>query len=59
MTTSRLLHERMREKGYSKIRLQNEFDWINCSDEELQDARSNVTRLLDLAKKVEKEFKKI
>lgn len=22
------------------------FDWINCSDEELQDARSNVTRLL-------------
>lgn len=35
------------------------FDWINCSDEELQDARSNVTRLLDLAKKVEKEFKKI
>lgn len=21
------------------------FDWINCSDEELQDARSNVTRL--------------
>lgn len=35
------------------------FDWINCSDEELQDARSNVTRLLDLAKKVEKEFKRI
>lgn len=25
MTTSRLLHERMREKGYSKIRLQNEL----------------------------------
>ena len=24
MTTSRLLHERMREKGYSKIRLLNE-----------------------------------
>lgn len=35
------------------------FNWINCSDEELQDARSNVTRLLDLAKKVEKEFKRI
>lgn len=25
MTTSRLLHERMREKGYSKIRLQKEY----------------------------------
>ena len=29
------------------------FDWINCSDEELQYARSNVTRLLDLAQKIE------
>lgn len=35
------------------------FDWINCSDEELQCARSNVTRLLDLAQKVEKEFRRI
>ena len=35
------------------------FDWINCSDEELQYARSNVTRLLDLAQKIEKEFRRI
>lgn len=35
------------------------FDWVNCSDEELQCARSNVTRLLDLAQKIEKEFRKI
>ena len=35
------------------------FDWINCSDEELQDARSNVTTLLDLARKIEKEFRRI
>lgn len=35
------------------------FDWIHCSDEELQYARSNVTRLLDLAQKIEKEFKRI
>ena len=27
MTTSRLLHERMREKGYSKIKLQNEIGY--------------------------------
>lgn len=35
------------------------FDWINCSDEELQDARSNMTTLLDLARKIEKEFRRI
>lgn len=35
------------------------FDWINCSDEELQDARSNVAKLLDLAQKIEKEFRRI
>ena len=34
------------------------FDWVNCSDEELRDARSNVTKMLDLAKKVEREFKR-
>ena len=34
------------------------FDWINCSDEELQDARSNVTRLLDLAKKQKRNSKR-
>ena len=32
------------------------FNWINCSDGELQEARSNVLRLLDLAQKIEKEF---
>ena len=34
------------------------FDWINCSEEELNEARSNVTRLLDLAQTIEKEFKR-
>lgn len=34
------------------------FDWINCSEYELNEARSNVTRLLDLARTIEKEFKK-
>lgn len=34
------------------------FDWINCTDEELQDARIDVARLLDLAQKVEKEFRR-
>ena len=36
-----------------------DFDWINCSDIELQDARFNVAKLLDLAQKIEKEFKRI
>lgn len=36
-----------------------DFDWINCSDIELQDARRNVARLLGLAQKIEKEFRKI
>ncbi len=35
------------------------FNWINCSDEELQDARSNVVRLIELGQKIEKEFKRI
>ncbi len=41
------------------LAMYKKFDWINCSDEELQEARSNVARLLDLAQKVEKEFKRI
>lgn len=36
-----------------------DFDWINCSDIELQDARRNVARLLGLAQKIQKEFRKI
>lgn len=36
-----------------------DFDWINCSDIELQDARCNVTKLLNLAQKIEKEFRRI
>ena len=36
-----------------------DFDWINCSDIDLQDARYNVAKLLDLAQKIEKEFKRI
>ena len=34
------------------------FDWINCSEYELNEVRSNVTRVLDLAQIIEKEFKK-
>lgn len=35
------------------------FDWVHCANEELQCARSNVLRLLELAQKIEKEFRKI
>ena len=35
------------------------FDWINCTDEELRDARSNVAKMFGLAEKVKEEFRKI
>lgn len=40
MTTSRLLHERMREKGYSKIRLQNE---LGCCEKTLRNYLNGTT----------------
>ena len=44
--------------GNRHLMIYKNFDWINCSEEELNEARSNVTRLLDLAETIEKEFKK-
>lgn len=41
MTTSRLLHERMREKGYSKIRLQNE---LGCCEKTLRNYLNKIER---------------
>lgn len=40
MTTSRLLHERMKEKGYSKIRLQNE---LGCCEKTLRNYLNGTT----------------
>lgn len=40
MTTSRLLHERMKEKGYSKIKLQNE---IGCCEKTLRKYLNGTT----------------
>ena len=40
MTTSRLLHERMKEKGYSKIRLQNE---LGCCEKTLRNYLNGAT----------------
>ena len=40
------------------VMIYKNFDWINCSEAELNEARSNVTRLLDLAQTIEKEFKR-
>lgn len=34
------------------------FDWINCSDEELQDARNKVGKMLELAQKINSEFRR-
>ena len=40
MTTSQLLHERMKEKGYSKIRLQNE---LSCCEKTLRNYLNGTT----------------
>ena len=34
------------------------FDWINCSDMELKEARENVARLLELEEKIKNEFRR-
>ena len=32
------------------------FDWINCSEKELQEARYTVNRLVKLSEKIQDEF---
>lgn len=32
------------------------FNWISCTDEELQNARNNVVKLIKLAQKINNEF---
>lgn len=40
MTTKQLLHKKMKEKGYSKIKLQNE---VGCCEKTLRNYRNGST----------------
>lgn len=35
------------------------FDWVRCSDEELQEARNNAMQLIGLARKIENTFEEM
>lgn len=35
------------------------FDWINCSESDLQEARINANKLINLAKKIRNEFEHV
>lgn len=42
----------------SYINKYKKFDWINCSEQELHQARNNVAALLTLSGKIDNEFKR-